>query len=359
MLVDPANGRDGVFDVLIDGDRIAQVGRDLPVEPGVARRRDSERPDRVSRPHRHARPPARAGTGAQGNGRDRNGRCRRRRLHGRRVHAEHESGERQRRRDGIHAEESRGREPGARLSDWRGLARAERRAARRHRGVEGGRLRRGHRRRQAGGDGAAHAARARVHEHVQHAGDRALRGPDAQGRRRRPRGLPGLVPRPSRHPLGGRVDHGAARHLARVADRRRRPHRAHERPADARRGPLRQDARRAGDLRGDAASFRPDRRDARRAGGVRHQHEDESAAARGRRPRRHAAGACRRQRRRHRHRPRAARGRREAGRVRSGAVRHHGSRDRRLALLRSPHPSRHRDAAAADRAAVGESRRRS
>jgi dihydroorotase len=34
-LVDPANGRDGVFDILIDGDRIAQVGRDLPVEPGV------------------------------------------------------------------------------------------------------------------------------------------------------------------------------------------------------------------------------------------------------------------------------------------------------------------------------------
>ena len=30
--VDPANGRDGVFDVLIDGDRIARVGRDLPVD---------------------------------------------------------------------------------------------------------------------------------------------------------------------------------------------------------------------------------------------------------------------------------------------------------------------------------------
>jgi dihydroorotase len=34
-VVDPANGRDGVFDVLIDGERIARVGRDLPVEPGV------------------------------------------------------------------------------------------------------------------------------------------------------------------------------------------------------------------------------------------------------------------------------------------------------------------------------------
>jgi len=29
-VVDPANGRDGEFDVLIDGDRIARVGRDLP-----------------------------------------------------------------------------------------------------------------------------------------------------------------------------------------------------------------------------------------------------------------------------------------------------------------------------------------
>ena len=34
-LVDPASGRDGVFDVLIDGARIARVGRDLPVESGV------------------------------------------------------------------------------------------------------------------------------------------------------------------------------------------------------------------------------------------------------------------------------------------------------------------------------------
>ena len=31
-VVDPANGRDGTFDVLIDGDRIASVGRDLPVD---------------------------------------------------------------------------------------------------------------------------------------------------------------------------------------------------------------------------------------------------------------------------------------------------------------------------------------
>lgn len=34
-LVDPANGRDGMFDVLIDGGRIARVGRDLPVDKGM------------------------------------------------------------------------------------------------------------------------------------------------------------------------------------------------------------------------------------------------------------------------------------------------------------------------------------
>ena len=30
-IVDPASGRDGTFDLLLDGDRIAQIGRDLPV----------------------------------------------------------------------------------------------------------------------------------------------------------------------------------------------------------------------------------------------------------------------------------------------------------------------------------------
>ena len=34
-VVDPANGVDGTFDVLIDGDRIARVGRDLPVDADV------------------------------------------------------------------------------------------------------------------------------------------------------------------------------------------------------------------------------------------------------------------------------------------------------------------------------------
>src|SRR5581483_5982242 len=34
-VVDPSNGRDGAFDVLLDGDRIARVGRNLPVDDGT------------------------------------------------------------------------------------------------------------------------------------------------------------------------------------------------------------------------------------------------------------------------------------------------------------------------------------
>ena len=34
-VVDPANGRDGVFDILIDGDRIARVAKDLPADGAV------------------------------------------------------------------------------------------------------------------------------------------------------------------------------------------------------------------------------------------------------------------------------------------------------------------------------------
>ena len=34
-LVDPSSGRDGIFDLLIEDDRIGRVGQDLPVEPGT------------------------------------------------------------------------------------------------------------------------------------------------------------------------------------------------------------------------------------------------------------------------------------------------------------------------------------
>ena len=35
-VVDPASGRDGAFDILIESDRISRVGRDLPVEDGMS-----------------------------------------------------------------------------------------------------------------------------------------------------------------------------------------------------------------------------------------------------------------------------------------------------------------------------------
>jgi dihydroorotase len=35
-VVDPASGRDGAFDILIEDDRIARIGRDLPVDSGVS-----------------------------------------------------------------------------------------------------------------------------------------------------------------------------------------------------------------------------------------------------------------------------------------------------------------------------------
>ena len=55
--------------------------------------------------------------------------------------------------------------------------------------LEGRRLRRRLRRRPAGGDGAADAPGARVRGHARRADHRPLRGPVAEGRRRRARGL--------------------------------------------------------------------------------------------------------------------------------------------------------------------------
>ncbi len=135
-VVDPANGLDGAFDVLIDGDRDRQ-GRARPAGGRRHGGRGAGRPGGVSRPHRHARAPARAGAGAQGDRGHRHGVGGGRRLHRRRVHAEHEPGERQRHRDVAHPRQGRRGGPGARLSDRRGVARVEGRAAGRHRRAEG------------------------------------------------------------------------------------------------------------------------------------------------------------------------------------------------------------------------------
>ena len=186
-----------------------------------ARRRDAGRAGGLPGPDRHARAPARAGAGAQGNGRDRHGRGGRRRVHRGRLHAEHVAGQRQRRRDRLHPAE------GARRPTWRASirsapCRAGRRASSSPTSPSW----------QAGcvavtddGHPVATALLMRraleYTRHVRHAGHRALRRADAEGRRRGARGIPGLGARAARHPGRGRIDHGAARHLARRADRRR------------------------------------------------------------------------------------------------------------------------------------------
>ena len=147
--------------------------------------------------------------------------------------------------------------------------------------------------------------------------------------------------------------------LARRDDRRPRAHRAHERVDDARSRAAGQEPRRQGHLRGDAASLHADRRSARDAGRLRHQHQDEPAAARGARPRRHARRHRRRQRRRDRDRSRAASLRREERRVRPRAVRHRRAGNGGAARARSAGAHRRHQAAAARRADVGQSRRAS
>ncbi len=80
-VVDPANGRDGEFD-RPHRRRSHRRASAATFPPNRERcRGDSDRPCRLSGPDRHARAPARAGTGAQGDGCDRCGRGGCRRLH--------------------------------------------------------------------------------------------------------------------------------------------------------------------------------------------------------------------------------------------------------------------------------------
>ena len=159
---------------------------------------------------------------------------------------------------------------------------------------------------------------------------------------------------PARHSRRRRGARRRARHPAGGADGIGVPRRAHERAHVAARGAQGQGRGHSRDVRGGAASLHADRRSARHADSVRHEHEDEPAAARGGRSRRHGAGHRRRQRRRDCHRPRAASLRREEGRVRPRAVRDRRPRDGRAARLRSAGACRADPAVAADRAAVGQ-----
>ena len=221
-VVDPVNGRDGRFDILVENDRIAKVGPDLV--PDASTRVVEVPAGLVVCPglidmHVHLREPGQehketvaTGTAAAVAGGFTAVACMPNTV----------AGQRQRRRDRLHPAEGDRRRARTRVSDWRRIARAERGTARRHRRAQAGRLRRRHRRRPSGGDGAADATGARVHPDVRHAGHRALRGPDAEGRRRGPRGISGLVAGAARHPGRSRIDHGAARHLPGRTDRRRR-----------------------------------------------------------------------------------------------------------------------------------------
>ena len=175
-VVDPANGIDGVHDVLIDGDRIARVGRDLPVERRHGRR-DSRRasscvPGFIDM-HVHLREPGQehketvaTGVASAVAGGFTAVAC---------MPNTSPVNDNANVTSLILAKAAEAGS-GAGLSDRRGVEGIEGRAARGHRRAEAGRLRRDHRRWTSGGDGAAAAACARIRRDVRHAGHRALRG---------------------------------------------------------------------------------------------------------------------------------------------------------------------------------------
>jgi dihydroorotase len=155
-VVDPVNGRDGLFDILIDGDRIARVGANLPVEDGTVV--VSIPPELVITPglidmHVHLREPGQ-------------------------EHKETVA-------TGTLSAVTGGFTAVACMpntspvNDNAGVTQYILKKA--ADGTQGGRLRRRHGRRTPGIDGATDAAGARVHPDVRHAGDRALRGTDAEG----------------------------------------------------------------------------------------------------------------------------------------------------------------------------------
>ena len=180
----PANGRDGEFDVLIDGDRIARVARGLPVDADVSVVEIP--PGFIVCPglidmHVHLREPGQehketvaSGTAAAVAGGFTAVACM-----PNTVPVNDNAGVTEYMLKKAAAANlarvypigavSRGQK-GEQLADI-----AELRA---------GRLRRDLRRWPSGGDGAADAPRARIRRHVQDGGDRPLRGPEPEGRRR-------------------------------------------------------------------------------------------------------------------------------------------------------------------------------
>ena len=147
---------------------------------------------------------------------------------------------------------------------------------------------------------------------ARHAGHRPLRGSVAQGRRRRARGLRRLARSGCAGIPGAAESMMVERDISLAELTGGHVHVAHMSARQSLRAV--RDGKARGvqrDLRGRAAPLHAHRRRARRAGAVRHQRQDEPAAARGGRSRRDARGPRRRQRRRDRHRSRAASRRRE------------------------------------------------
>src|SRR6267142_1921438 len=105
-VVDPASKTEAALDVLLDGEKIKEVG---PAGK-IAMPSDAEIFD--------------AGGGA-------------RRVHGCLLHAEYEAGERQCFRHAVHSGSSEGCRECSRVADWRGVGGEQRRSDCRNRGYEG------------------------------------------------------------------------------------------------------------------------------------------------------------------------------------------------------------------------------
>ena len=221
-VVDPANGRDGEFDVLIDDGAIARVGKDLPVEGAEVLevpRGWVVAPGLIDM-HVHLREPGQEHKETIATG---VGVGRRRRLHRRRLHAEHRSGQRPRRRSReFILKKAAEAQPGARLS----------RSAPCRSGRKGEQLAEIGEQKAAGcvaftDDGRPVATALLMRRALEYAGmlgvpiidhceDPSLKGDGVahEGFHASALGLRG-------HSRRRRIDHGRARHLAGRADRRR------------------------------------------------------------------------------------------------------------------------------------------
>ena len=136
--------------------------------------------------------------------------------------------------------------------------------------------RRDFRRWAAGDELARDAARNGVRALLRPAGNRSLRGPEPQRRRRHARGRAVGATGAARDPVEfGRRD-GGARYPAGGSYGRAVPHSAHLDAQRDRHGGIRQESRTAGDLRSDAAPFLARRRD---DAGLRQQLQNEAASA--------------------------------------------------------------------------------